>query len=337
MKGRAGRRLRLARFWLARGDLDEGAKHAYRAMPCPPALGVEVALTIARIERDRDRPEVSHTHLLVALAAIEAAPAGAEHDRQLVRTLVDLADCHRRAGRWADAGPVLRRALALSGGGDAAVLNMLGIVAKELGAFAEAAGWYGQAAALQRRDGASLDSQAALRHNLAGLAYARGRHEEAERHARKAVELRRRAPGSTNVGVAADLAVLASAVAARGRRDEARALFEEVLVTYRAARPPRRYEIAVVLHSLAAIDQAGGMPVTAERRYRQAVAMKLELLGDQHPEVALALNNLGTLLDEQHRTTEAAECYRRALRIAERCLPYGHPTLDGIRHNLADR
>ena len=347
MIGRVGRRLRLARFWLGRGDLDEAAKHAYRALPGPPGepayrarngppeLAVEVALTIARIERDRDNPEASHTYLQCAVAGLDAVPAGPERDRLLVRALVDLADCHRRAGRWTPAAPLLRRALALSQHADSAVLNMLGIVAKELGSFAEAADWYGRAAVVQRGEGASAGSRAALQHNLAGLAYARGRHEEAEVHARQAVELRRSAPGSTDVDVAADLAVLASALAAQDRHDEARALFEEALAACAAARPPRRYEIAVHLHNLAAIEQAGGHLREAERRYRQTLALKEELLGGEHPEVALVLNNLGTLLAERLHPDEADECYRRALDIAERRLPPDHPTVDGIRHNLA--
>ena len=337
MKGRAGRRLRLARFWLARGDLDEAAKHAYRAQPGPPHQTVEVALTIARIERDRDNPEASHTHLLQAIAELEAAPAGDRRDRQLVRALVDLADCHRRAGRWAEATPLLHRALALSGGDDCAALTMLGIVAKELGCFVEALDWYQQASAIQHRDGASPADRAALRHNLAGLAYARQRYEEAEVHARQAVQLRRQARGSNEVDVAADLAVLASAVAGQHRHDEARAMFEQVLAVSRAARPPRRYEMAVHLHNLAALDQASGTPEAAEQRYRETLALKEELLGGEHPEVALVLNNLGTLLDEQHRTAEAAECYRRALHIVEHRLPPDHPTVEAIRRGLAGR
>jgi tetratricopeptide (TPR) repeat protein len=329
-------RLRLARFWLARGDLDEAAKHAYRAAAsCPPALAVEVALTLARIERDRDNAEASRAHLLRAVSELEAATASAERDAQLVRAMVDLADCDRRAGRWADATPLLHRALAISGGDDTGALTMLGIVAKELGAFSEAFDWYGRAAAIQRRDGAPLDSKAALQHNLAGLAYALQRNEQAEMHARKAVELRRQAPGATDVDVAADLAVLGSAVAGQGRYGEARVLFEEALSACRAARPPRRYEIAVHLHNLAAIDQADGMSEAAEQRYRQTLAMKEELLGGEHPEVALVLNNLGTLLDQQDRAGEATECYERALRIAEPRLPHDHPMVERIRHNLA--
>ena len=199
-----------------------------------------------------------------------------------------------------------------------AVLTSQGITAKELGAYDTAVRCYERVSSIQREAGATRDDAASLQHNLAGLQYSRGCYVRAEAHARRALALRHEVPAVTQVELAADRAVLASALAAQRRYDEARMLLRQTLAVYRSARPARRYEIAVQLHNLADVEHAVGRSAEAEDLYRQALSVKEELLGDGHPEVGLVANNLGTLLMEQGRHAEAAECLRRALTIVER-------------------
>lgn len=340
---RVAGRLRLARYWQGRGDLDEAGRHAgyaarlVRAHPVPVPLAVDVALVVAAIDRDLDRPSASRAALEWAVAALDTRPAGAARDRQLAGALTNLGDCHRRAARYPLAVDALRRAWQLLEGATgtpqlAATSMMSGIVAKERGEFEAAEQWYGRAAVGIAPYSADA---AVLQHNLAGLAYAQGRHEVAEQHARQAVALRRGLPGATDVDVALDLAVLASAIAGQQRHDEARALLEEAMAACQRARPPRRYEIAVHLHNLAAIDQASGRTAAAEHRYRRTLALKEELLGPEHPEVALVANNFATMLSGLGRGSEAAELYRRALAIVARSYPLEHPTSCAIRANAA--
>ena len=341
---RVAGRLQLARYWQGRGDLGMAGRHAgyaarlIRARPVPVPLAVEVALVVAAIGRDRDLPGASRAALEWAVATLDTQPAGPARDRQLAGALTDLGDCHRRAARYPLARDALRRARQLLEGATgtpqlAATSMMSGIVAKELGDFEAAEHWYGRAAAGIAPYSADA---AALQHNLAGLAYAQGRHEVAEQHARRAVALRRGLPGTTDVDVALDLAVLASAVAGQQRHDEARELLQEAMAACQRAQPPRRYEIAVHLHNLAAIDQASGRTAAAERGYRRTLALKEELLGPQHPEVALVANNLATLLAGLGRGPQAAELYRRALAIVARSYPPEHPTSCAIRANAAN-
>jgi tetratricopeptide (TPR) repeat protein len=345
----AGRRLRAARFWQAIADLDEAARAGYHAQRLlqrlrntpirPVTLAADVALTLAEIERDRDDHAASQAHLERALALLEVAPPAEDRDRLLAQTLITLGDCHRRAGRYPEAGDVLDRALRMverDGAAPnlhAAALTVLGITAKELGEYDKAAGLYARVRRINQDIGASAADVATLEHNLAGLEYSRGRYSRAEAHARHAVALRRQVPRVAPLDIAADLAVLGSAVARQDRHQEARELFEQALATCRAARPPRQYEIAVHLHNLADIEQAAGRPTDAERLYRRALAIKERLLGAEHPEVGLVANNLGTLLQLQHRA-EAADWYRRALAIAERAYPANHPAITRIRRNL---
>jgi tetratricopeptide (TPR) repeat protein len=305
---RARRRLRLASYWWARSDLDEAARHGYRALrlaerldPLPTAAVAvaEIRLVLARVERDRDDGAAARAHLDRAVEVLDPAPATPARDRLLAAALAELGNCHRRAARYPLATAVLHRARRLLLAGDpllCEVYTSLGILAKELGELDLAAGWYARVARIQDDAGAPPADAAALQHNLAGLAYVRRRYPEAEAHARRAVDLRRLAPGSTDVELAAERALLAATIAAQQRYAEARELFAWALAACRRARPPRRYEIAAHLHHLASIAHATGRPAEAERLYRQALELKREVLGDDHPEVALVAHNLGTLV-----------------------------------------
>ncbi|HEV2377593.1 MAG TPA: tetratricopeptide repeat protein [Streptosporangiaceae bacterium] len=338
----ARRRLQLARYWQANGDLDEAARHASRALRLLDGRSVEVtgeaALTVADIERDRCEYASSYTRLAGLAGQLSAAAAsGSASQLLLARVLVSLGDAHRRSGQYRQATETLQRACGLLGDTEpsllAAALTTLAITHKEAGEFGQAHRLYKWVQQIRQESGASTGQQADLHHNLAGLAYAEQYYEQAEQHAREALALRR-AAGANAVGLAPERAVLAAALAARHRYGEARLELEGALAACRASQPPRRYEIAVQLHTLAAVEQACGLADRAESLYREALALKEDLLGPGHPEVALILNNLGSLLCEQHRRTEAVELFSRALAVAQGTLRPGHPTTAGIFRNL---
>jgi tetratricopeptide (TPR) repeat protein len=340
--GRARWRLRLARYWLAAGDLDEAARHAHRALRLSRGHGVqlagEVTLTLAEIERDRCEWVSCDARLTALVAQLDAQPSTGPAERSLLaRALTGLGDAYRRAGRYRQATETLQRAYQVLPDGEpdlrAAALTTLAITSKEVGEFERAQHLYAQVRRIRDEAGASAGQLADLAHNLAGLAYAQQRYEQAEQHARQAVSLRR-AAGANACTLAADQAVLAAVLTARHRYDEARTQLDAALASCRASRPPRRYEVAVQLHNLAALEQECGQYGRAERWYREALAMKEELLGPDHPEVAIIANSLGTLLYQERRFVEAAHRFRQALAIAEDRYPPAHPATIGIRHNL---
>jgi tetratricopeptide (TPR) repeat protein len=343
--GRARGWLRLARYWQAKGDLDEAARHAQRALGVLRGTSVELTgeatLAVAEIERDRCEYTRCHDRLAGLVAQLDSLPATSPAGRLLLaRALAGLGDAYRRSGRYPHATQTLQRACQLLEAGGvaqpdllAAALTTLAITHKELGEFERAQHLYARVERIRQEAGASDGQLADLHHNLAGLAYARQRYLQAERHARQAVSLRQ-VVGADAASLAADRAVLAAALAALHNFDEARLQLDQALAACEAAKPPRRYEVAVQLHNLAALDQANGLPQRSEQRYRQALAIKEDLLGPDHPEVALVANNLGTLLHQQQRAAEAAELFRRALTIAERTYRPGHPTTTGILRNL---
>jgi tetratricopeptide (TPR) repeat protein len=340
--GRARRRLRLARYWLADGDLDEAARHAHRSLRLlagqPVQLTGETTLTLAEIERDRCEWASCDTRLARLVDQLDAQPATSPAMRSLLaRALTGLGDAQRRAGRYRQATGTLERACQVVPDGEpdllAAALTTLAITSKESGAFERAQHLYARVQRIRDVAGASAGQLADLQHNLAGLAYAQHHYERAERHARRAVSLRRKA-GANACTLAADQAVLAAVLTARHHYEEARRQLNDALATCQASKPPRRYEIAVQLHNLAALEQECGQLERSERLYRQALTIKEELLGPDHPEVALIANSLGTLLYQQHRLVEAAHQFRRALAVAEDRYPPAHPATISIRHNL---
>jgi tetratricopeptide (TPR) repeat protein len=345
---RAARALRLAWFWQALGDLDEAARDAERALRLArrhsATLVADVALTAARIAQDRDDAVGCRAHLHCALTTLEQAPAGADRDRLRGWAMVGLGEQHRRAGDYPAAEEVLIRASRLVESAEppdpvlhAAVLTSQGIAAKELGAFDAAAQCYARVSSIHDVNGATPADAATLAHNLAGLHYARGDCAQSEAHARRALALRRQQPRVTELDLAADLAVLASALAGQRCYDEARGLLRRALAAYQTARPPRRYEIAVQWHNLADVEHAEGRLAQAEDLYRRALSLKEQLFGTDHPEVGLLANNLGTLLMDRGRENDATECYRRALAVLERAYPSGHPAIGRVRRNMNRR
>jgi tetratricopeptide (TPR) repeat protein len=360
---RARRSVRAARYWYSVGDLDEAARAGRRALALARSrasttglmLPAQIALTLARVEQDRDDYVAGHGLLTYALGVLEPASGSTAGDRLRVWALIGLGESHRRAARYPQAVETLDRAIALADSGTrpasgpvsgpalssapgtalSAALTERAITAKELGDYDRAADLYARVAQLQRGAGIDRADAATLEHNLSGLEYARGNYPQAEFRARRAVDRRRGTPGATEVEIAADLAVLAASVAAQRRYTEAREMFEQALFTCRAARPPRRYEIAVHLHGLADLEHSAGHAEEAERRYGQALAIKEQLLGPAHPEVGLVLGNLGALLQEQGRPGEAADCYRRAREIAERTFGREHPRFIVLNQKLS--
>ena len=319
---RARRRLEHARFWQARGRLDDAAAHAYRAGHVldgrpPTVLAADVAYTTAQIECGRARYRRSAEHFERAAGILLVLPPGAERDRRLADVHIGRADLHRRRGRYADAVAALTAARSLVHRHDPAIVLLLGVIAKEQGRFGEATVRY------IRLEQARLDHSdaAALQHNLADLANAQYRYVVGEEHARRAMRLRRSDPRATAVDVAQDVAVLAAAVAGQHRYDEARSLFGQALAVCRAAQPARRHEIAGHLHNLAGIEHDCGRLPAAESLYREALAIKQDLLGPAHPEVALLMTTLAVLLRELGCKDEAANYFRQALAITEPTVP----------------
>ncbi len=250
-----------------------------------------------------------------------------------------LAGAYQHLGRLGQAERVLTVSLALSrhtSAADAqrlAILNRLGVVLKTAGRYDEAAIRYEHVqSALDTLSVARPDLLAVLRHNLAGLAYARGDYRTAETHIREALALRTRshAAGSEYV---ADEGLLGAVLAAQGRRAEACEVLTRVLAEMERLHGADHYEVAVVLQNCAALHQRHD-PQLAQQQYERALRIKEHRLGRSHPEVGVLLNNVATLHNQQDRRQRALECCIEARGLLRRAYGPKHPATQACEQNL---
>jgi tetratricopeptide (TPR) repeat protein len=211
-----------------------------------------------------------------------------------------------------------------------ALLNRLGVVLKTAGRYDDAEVCYSHVrSALDSLAASSSDDVAVLHHNLAGLAYARGEYDTAEREIRTALAIEARSAAAR----AADRGLLGAVLAGQGRRDDARAVLWGVLAEMERIHGATHYEVAVVLQNLATLEQQRD-PVGAQLLYERALRIKRQRLGRTHPEVGVLLNNLATLHRQQQHSQLAQELCTRARRILRRRYGAQHPATQRCEQNL---
>jgi tetratricopeptide (TPR) repeat protein len=325
----ARRRHRSAlRLWRA-GHLDRAYRQIGRAITLydggPPAELAGALLTLGDFEFQTSRytaAEATHHR------AVAAAPPGSVRADALVR----LGNIQRLRGRFDAAEATLRGA-----GASAAAHNALGAVYKDVGRYDDAAGQYRLALAI-----APDGLRASIYHNLAGLAYARGRFAEAEVHARMALALRgeEAAPDRTAPDAAApdrtapDVALLGAVLLALGRYDEASSYLRRAYDIWCRRFGSNHHEAAVCMHALGVLHHRRGEHVAALYALREALAVKAGVLGFGHPDVAAVLNNLAVVHAHRGDVTRARRCYTAAIRILHRTLGPDHPHTVRCRVNF---
>ena len=132
-------------------------------------------------------------------------------------------------------------------------------------------------------------------HDLGELHHEAGDAAAAEPLYRKAVELRRVAPGETSVEFAFSLHDLALIFQATGRLDEAESMFRQALEIVRDATGEQSPGYLLALHSLALLFQARGNWDRAEADLRRALGLARKLYGKGNPQLAPLLRNLARL------------------------------------------
>ncbi len=258
----------------------------------------------------------------------------------------EVAESHEALGRLARAQGDLegaearyRQALLLRrellGDGAAATaesLNDLGVVLKARGrleeaqeALAEAHGARSAALAALERDPAG--SPSALRRarkdlattttNLAAVAKNLGRHGDAERLYRDAIERFSSVLGREHYRTAVALNDLALLLSETGRSGEAEPLYREALEIRRRVFGDDHLAVATGLKNLGLLLAQMGRYEEAEGFYREALALGRKLPGDEE-RLANTLVGLADVLATTGRCDEAEELAREALRIRER-------------------
>jgi len=273
------------------------------------------------------------------LAEDDAALVEGELRRLLLSGELVLAGVVRAAGRLGDAEALARRALARAEAafpdGDhlvAEALNVLGMIHKFQGRYAEAQPLYQRALALAGALG-DVEAEAALLHNLGGLCHARGDFAGGEPVARRAVELREAYLGADHPTTAADREAWGALLEGLGRVTEAEQAYRASLAAFEAHQGPQSLEAASSLAALGSVQHAQGRLDEALASYRRALAIRQARLPPQHFDLALTMNNLAMLLDDRGARDEARQLLERALAIFTGSLGPAHPHTQAVRKN----
>ncbi|MFF7242146.1 tetratricopeptide repeat protein [Streptomyces collinus] len=236
------------------------------------------------------------------------------------------AELMRAQGQYGGAERKLHRVIKLAeawfGSEDAAVgrcLNALGIVYRYTGRNDDALTCYERALVILAQAGEAV-GEAVVLHNLAGLYFALGQLDEAEKAVRKALEMRLVWAPESALAIAADRLCLAAILTQAGN-SEARMHAESALQSYREHHGSEHVEVGYCLQVLGHISATSDADhETARALFAEALKVKKGTLGPLHPELLPTLLSLITLSNGSSRVALVQE----ALRIAA-LLPKTHP------------
>ena len=209
---------------------------------------------------------------------------------------------HRAQGRYAEAEPLIKRALAID--------------EKALGPE-------------HLNVGAELD-------NLAQLYQEQGRYAEAEPLFSRALSISEKALGPEHPRVGNALNNLAWLYQAQGRYTEAEPLVKRALTVVEGAQGPEHVDVGRILDTLARLNEGLGRAEEAGPHYRRALAILEKALGPDHPEVAVVRGNFGGLHKSQGRLGEAEPLLKSALESQEKTYGSDHPAVAFSLTQLGD-
>jgi tetratricopeptide (TPR) repeat protein len=305
-----------------RGGLDESA----------------VLIAQAEIEEALDCFDDARVTIATALVILQdAVNDDPDHDGLMLwcQAQERLAGLERLASDFAGAAARLRsvldRASAALGETSLTVVsaaNALGVTYKYASDFAAADSAYRRAAAAA----AGLSDQdplleAALLHNLGGLAHSRGDAATGIPFAERGLALRTEALGLGHPDVARDLNALGALYHLAGRFADAERSYRQALADFETSYGPGHFEVAMAAANLAVLHGDQGDFAQAESLGRRSLEILTEVLGPRDPEVGLTLLNLAAAVAGQGRQAEAAELADQAAAILADRLPAGHPHL----------
>ncbi len=200
-------------------------------------------------------------------------------------------------------------------------LNNLAALYKNQGRYAEAEPLYKRALAIyEKKLGPDHPDTGISLNNLAGLYKNQGRYAEAEPLYKRALAIDEKKLGPDHPDTATSLNNLAGLYDGQGRYAEAEPLYKRALAIKEKKLGPEHPSTATSLNNLANLYYSQSRYAEAEPLYKRALAIDEKKLGPDHPSTATSLNNLALLYDGQGRYVDALASMRRATGIARRRL-----------------
>ncbi|MEM1041847.1 MAG: serine/threonine-protein kinase [Bacteroidota bacterium] len=201
----------------------------------------------------------------------------------------------------------------------AATLNDLGVMARRLQRYDEAAAHYGEAIALRSRTGDPALRAESL-NNLGTLFYSRGEREgdrtfllQAEQHFREALDLRTSALGQRHPRTNVTRRTLGLLLSSLGRPAEAEPLLREGVAVARQVYDPEHPRMAYALETLAYVTEDLGDDEETEALLREVVEISRVAFGPDSAVPAGYLLRLAVVLSRTGRAAEAEPLVREAL------------------------
>jgi tetratricopeptide (TPR) repeat protein len=281
--------------------------------------------------------------LVASLERIVAMPAGDQARLAEAERLVERARQHYDQGRYDEAEPLYRDALAirrdLLGKRDpdtAFVCHQLAINLGDQNRYTESETLFREALDIWRQTlGEGHPNTSSAYANLALVLDSRGRYAEAEPLCRAAIELARRSGGEFDLQAAAFGHILALNLDHQGRHAEAEPLYQSAVKSLRRWVGPRTRGLAKASDNQATNLFEQGRLAEAEQACRAALEIFKARLGDRHIDTARAYTNLGAILSNQGRLAEAEQASRTALEIYRATSGERHADTSGAYINLA--
>ena len=336
---------------LAEGRVAEGlaaldrADAALAALASPDIVDVvNVGLARARALRRAGRLEESLAAADNTAARIDELPSTHDGDRLTVHALLEAGEGLRLAGRYDEAGPLLRRAvdeaierLGADDDDTGSAWNSLGIWHRYRGDVAEAFAAYDRALTITRlTQGEQTSDVASILHNIASLHQTAGDAAAGEAPARQALAVRDAALGPDAPEVGADAGVLGVVLADLGRFDEAKECYARARRLFEAEGEAGASELAILSGNEAALEHLRGDLDGADAAYARAEVATRRALGDDHPQVAAVLVNRATLAADRGDEALARQLAERCETLLRHLVASDHPHLTAARALLAD-
>jgi tetratricopeptide (TPR) repeat protein len=268
--------------------------------------GLPAAESEVRLPFEKGRRAMAEQKWDNAIAFFEQAKTSAS-GAQLVALMNYVGQCHYEQVKYEFARADFELAAKLAASlrdstGEATALNNQAGALRSLGRYADAEPLYKRALAIDEKAlGKDHPDVATALNNLAALYDAQGKYAEAEPLFKRALAIVEKQLGPEHPDVAQSLNNLAGLYQAQGKYAEAEPLFKRALAIREKALPSDHPDIAQSLNNLAGLYDAQGKYSSAEPLFKRAVDIMTKSLGPDHPNTKACAENLRLLREKMKK------------------------------------
>ncbi|MGB8738082.1 MAG: CHAT domain-containing tetratricopeptide repeat protein [Rhodomicrobium sp.] len=275
-----------------------------------------------------------------ALASLKAQYPHEDYHHAIV--LKRLADMYAALGKYSEAEPYYRRALAVDErtlGPESFLISSTLLKLADthrLLNIPDAESLYKRALAIHEKTlGSQHERVAGVLNSLAVLYIQQDRAVEAEALLKRALSIEETAKGLVNLESGTILGNLGELYRSQGRLKEAEGFFARALDATERLWGKDDLKVATPLNNLAALYADQGRLGDATDATARVARILESKLGPRHPDLANSLNNLGELYRRQRMFGDSERVLRKAQSILEETYGPHHPGVATILNNIA--